>query len=217
MQPDRLSDEQLDELAAELAPRLSTGTHGDRVILPRRQFVAAVGGTLGAGALMALGVDEATAQAAGSVGTAQDPVDVNAWDLDVANEVTSDVDFGGNDVTGVGSVSADDLAITQSTNISRSSRTIASGEISAGDVTFVSLDGEGGDDDDLDMITGGTDGDIIILRRGNATITVRHNIGSGGDRIFLDGQTDKILDDATDKLMLIKDNVWCELSSSNNL
>ena len=111
MQPDRLSDEQLDQLAADLAPRLPTGTHGDRVILPRRQFVAALGGTLGAGALMALGVDEATAQAAGSVGTTEDPVDVNAWDLDVANEVTSDVDMAGNDVSNVGSVSTAGLTV----------------------------------------------------------------------------------------------------------
>ena len=111
MQPDRLSDEQLDQLAAELAPRLPTGTHGDRVILPRRQFVAALGGTLGAGALMALGVDEATAQAAGSVGTAEEPVDLNAWDLDVANEVTSDVDMAGNDMTGVGSFSTETLSV----------------------------------------------------------------------------------------------------------
>ena len=105
MQPDRLSDEQLDELAAELAPRLPTGTHGDRVILPRRQFVAALGGTLGAGALMALGVDEATAQAAGQQGTAEEPNDMFAWDLDVQNGAT----FNGTDIEGVGTLSAEDL------------------------------------------------------------------------------------------------------------
>ena len=105
MQPDRLSDEQLDELAAELAPRLPTGTHGDRVILPRRQFIAALGGTLGAGALMALGVDEATAQAAGQQGTAEEPNDMFAWDLDVQNGAT----FNGTDIEGVGSLSADEV------------------------------------------------------------------------------------------------------------
>ena len=81
MDPTDLSDDQLDQLAHQLAGRLPTGTHGDRVVLSRRQFAAATSGVLSAGALMALGVDEATAQAAGQVGTDSDPVDLVAYSL----------------------------------------------------------------------------------------------------------------------------------------
>lgn len=81
MDPTDLSDDQLDELADQLAGRLPTGTHGDRVVLSRRQFAAATTGTLSAGALMALGVDEASAQAAGQVGTSSNPVDLVAYSL----------------------------------------------------------------------------------------------------------------------------------------
>ncbi|MDR9381602.1 MAG: hypothetical protein RI560_08025, partial [Natronomonas sp.] len=48
------------------------------------------------------------------VGTASEPVDVQAWDLDVQGQVTRDIDFGGNDATnvgalGVGSVDVDEI------------------------------------------------------------------------------------------------------------
>jgi len=85
MDIDDLTDEQLDQLAADLAPRFPTGTHGDRVVLTKRQFIGAATGVLSAGALMALGVDEASAQAAGQVGTSSNPVDVEAYDIQVAN------------------------------------------------------------------------------------------------------------------------------------
>lgn len=85
MDPADLSDDQLDDLADQLAGRLPTGTHGDRVVLSRRQFAAVASGTLSAGALMALGVDSASAQAAGQVGTSTDPVDLVAYSLDDRN------------------------------------------------------------------------------------------------------------------------------------
>lgn len=105
MDPTDLSDAQLDQLAQRLAPHLPTGTHGDNVILSRRAFAAAVGGTLGASGLVALGVDPAAAQAAGQVGTSADPVDAFVYDLDVANALQSDLDAGGNSLTNVGSLS----------------------------------------------------------------------------------------------------------------
>ncbi|RAW44067.1 hypothetical protein DQW50_16210 [Halorubrum sp. 48-1-W] len=111
MDPAQLSDDQLDDLATKLAPRLPTGTHGDRVILSRRQFAAAATGTLGAGALMALGVDPASAQAAGQVGTASEPVDAYAYDLNVANGVTSSLAMNGNDIENAGTVSTDETII----------------------------------------------------------------------------------------------------------
>jgi len=168
MQPDRLSDEQLDDLAAELAPRLPTGTHGDHVILRRRQFIGAMGGTVGAGALMALGVDRAAAEAAGQQGTADDPNDMFAWDLDVANEVTSDVDMAGNDLAGVGSFSTDNIEID-------------------GSVHYAA------DDDDLDdILSMASGGELIIL--GPADFTDSRTVdtevsimGLGGARVPLNG------------------------------
>lgn len=101
MDPTDLSDDQLDQLAQQLAGRLPTGTHGDRVVLSRRQFAAAATGTLGAGALMALGVDEASAQAAGQQGTASSPNDMFAYNLDVQNGA----EFNGTDIENAGSLS----------------------------------------------------------------------------------------------------------------
>jgi hypothetical protein len=105
MDPTDLSDAQLDQLADQLAGRLPSGTHGDRVVLSRRAFAAAVGGTLGASGLVALGVDPAAAQAAGQVGTSSDPVDAFAYNLDVQNGAT----FNGTDISGVGSFSTDTI------------------------------------------------------------------------------------------------------------
>jgi len=117
MDPRDLSDDQLDQLAQQLAGRLPTGTHGDRVVLSRRQFALAASGVLSAGALTALGVDEASAQAAGQVGTASEPVDAFVYDLDVANAVTSSLPMGGNDIENAGSVSIDSVDITNPTKI----------------------------------------------------------------------------------------------------
>jgi len=110
MDPTDLSDAQLDQLAQRLAPHLPSGTHGDRVVLSRRAFAAAVGGTLGASGLVALGVDPAAAQAAGQVGTSSDPVDAFTYDLVVQNALQSDLDAGGNKLTNVGSLSTESVA-----------------------------------------------------------------------------------------------------------
>ena len=109
MDPDALSDDEAAKLAHRLAPHLPTGTHGDRVILPRRAFIAGAVGTLSAGALMALGVDEAAAQAAGQQGTPQEPNNMYAYDLNVANAVTSSLPMNGNDIENAGAVSAEKL------------------------------------------------------------------------------------------------------------
>jgi hypothetical protein len=81
MASDPLTDDQLDDLAERVADRLPPGSYGDRVVLTRRQLVAAATGTLSTGALISLGVDPAAAQAAGQVGTTSDPVDVVAYSV----------------------------------------------------------------------------------------------------------------------------------------
>lgn len=82
--PDQPTD--IDAVAERVLERLDPGTViDDKIILNRRQLLAIAGSGLGAGALAALGVEEASAQTgpAGQVGTDAEPVDVFAWDLDV--------------------------------------------------------------------------------------------------------------------------------------
>jgi hypothetical protein len=102
MDPTQLTDDQASQLADQIAPHLPIGTHGDRVVLTRRQFAAAATGTLSAGALMALGVDEASAQAAGQVGTSSSPVDVYAaggGTVELEGDVTSTSVTNGYEIT----------------------------------------------------------------------------------------------------------------------
>ena len=166
MDPQQLDDDQLDDLAAQLAPRFPTGTHGDRVVLSRRQFAAAATGTLGAGALMALGVDEASAQAAGQQGTASSPNDMFAYDLNVANSVTSSLPMNGNDIENAGSVSTEALANAGTTT------TLVADPISsaASSVSF---------DVDTDIYDGII---LIILMEGaSGTSTIDLTVGSAAD------------------------------------
>jgi len=77
----------------------STATSTRRSILGSAAAAAGLGG-------LGYGVRQAQAQAsgpAGQVGTDSEPVDVNAWDLDVQGQVTRDIDFGGYGVTNGGS------------------------------------------------------------------------------------------------------------------
>jgi hypothetical protein len=81
-----LSDADRKALASDVAEELDTGRYGDRFVLSRRQLLSIAGGSAGVAGLTALGVDPATAQsAAGQVGTSSEPVDVEAYDLTVAN------------------------------------------------------------------------------------------------------------------------------------
>jgi hypothetical protein len=81
MDPTDLSDDQLDQLAQQLAGRLPTGTHGDRVVLSRRQALAVASGTVSLGALLGLGSDSALAQA--SADTSDGTVRGNGGGADV--------------------------------------------------------------------------------------------------------------------------------------
>lgn len=81
--------------------------------------------------------------------------------------------------------------------------------------------GFGGAADNLDTISGGEDGDLLVLRPSSQTITVRH----AQDNISLndvDGDTngdDCTLAGTKDKLVLIYDGAtsnWCEIARSDN-
>jgi len=77
---DATDDPDTEALAEAVVAELDTGTVvDDKIVVSRRGLTALIGAGLGAGALSMLGVDKATAQqAAGQVGTASDPVDVEA-------------------------------------------------------------------------------------------------------------------------------------------
>lgn len=112
MDIDSLTDDDLDQLASQLAGRLPTGRYGGQFVLSRRQLLSLAGGSAGVAGLTALGVDPATAQsAAGQVGTQSSPEDVFAFDLDVQGALQRDLDAGGHAIENAGSVSTEDLAI----------------------------------------------------------------------------------------------------------
>ena len=88
----------------------------------RRSVVASLLGAGAVGGLAGYGSQSARAQAsgpAGQVGTGEEPVDVEAWNLTVQNEadgvggvenpLTETLEADGNDVTGVGAVEADSI------------------------------------------------------------------------------------------------------------
>lgn len=121
MDIDALTDDDLDELASQLAGRLPTGRYGGQFVLSRRQLLTLAGGSAGVAGLTALGVDPATAQsAAGQVGTEASPEDVFAYDLDVQGALQRDLDAGGQAIENAGSVS------TEGTIIDPSGQTIRS-------------------------------------------------------------------------------------------
>ena len=74
------------------------------------------------------------------------------------------------------------------------------------------LNGQGDLADDLDTINGGIDGDIVILKRGDDIITVKHGTGN----ITLPGGADVVLAANNDMLTLqwcADDDEWYCLSS----
>ena len=93
--------------------------------------------------------------------------------------------------------------------------TIATGVI-AKTKSFHKVDTEaGGATDDLDSITGGAEGDILVLKATDGTHTVVCKHGTGNLR--LDGAADFSLDSADDSITLIYDGTnWLELARSNN-
>lgn len=91
--------------------------------------------------------------------------------------------------------------------------------ISSGAVTVIgshhSIDTEAdAGTDDLDTISGGEEGDILILKQEEITRvpTVKHNVGN----ILLDASTDFALDTPFDRLVLQKhEGLWVEISRTN--
>jgi len=89
MPDDSPDDRDVSELARAVVAELEPGTViDDKLILSRRQAIGLATGSIGVGALATLGADTAAAQAAGQVGTASEPIDVEAHDLNAQNSLT---------------------------------------------------------------------------------------------------------------------------------
>jgi len=91
----------------------------------RRGFVKAAAAVAGFGALGIYSSYPASAQASGQIGTSSEPVDVEAYDLNVQgtanglvqNPLAGDLDAGGNSVTNAAAVEAESATITDGSSI----------------------------------------------------------------------------------------------------
>jgi hypothetical protein len=100
------------------------------------------------------------------------------------------------------------------------SATIASGVITA-TRSYMIVDTEGAAaSDDLDSVSGGSDGDMLVLRTANSgrDVTVKHSAGAGGTGTFrLNGQTDKVLSSTSDILMCMRvGGLWVQFGYGDN-
>ena len=96
--------------------------------------------------------------------------------------------------------------------------TIAGGVVAV-TKTYHSIITQGGADDQLDTATGGSEGDILILKSNlsatNGIVTVAN--ATGADAFILAGGANFVLDHIDDRLMLIHNGTeWVEISRSAN-
>ena len=99
--------------------------------------------------------------------------------------------------------------------------TIANGAVAVTQTyhSIIVENGTGSGNDQLDTATGGSEGDILILKAntsgGADTVTVAN--GTGADTFILAAGANFVLDHIDDRLMLIHNGTeWCELSRSSN-
>jgi len=90
--------------------------------------------------------------------------------------------------------------------------TISSGAVTVGDDGMYTVLGEGSAADVLTTISGGTAGDVVVLRAGAQVIT----IDSGAGNIVLSGGVDKALsDEDVSSIVLVYDGTnWVEIASN---
>ena len=110
----------------------------------------------------------------------------------------------------------DDLTVNDKFNLQASSTAISAGAIAYAN-GYMEIGPESGTADDLDTITGGVKGDILIIRSSSSsnTITILH---SGGN--ILTSTTESIvLDSSADKVMFINQDGtnWAQVASSTQL
>lgn len=133
----------------------------------------------------------------------------------VFNEGGNDLDFrveGSTDSSVIRVDASEDTVEFGIVVLKKTTVTISSGAITA-DSSFMAVDGEGGTADNLTAINGTKEGQIIVLTRGNADITVVN-----GGNINLANNTNFTMDDNADKIWLINRNgtQLDEMSRSTN-
>ncbi len=119
------------------------------------------------------------------------------------------------------SVSTGIARITKQARVESTDLAISGGSIPY-DAPFIRIASEDGSADNLDEITdGANNGNILILssQANAADITLRHNEGTGGTGLRLDGQSNFTLTNTNDKIILIYNAAgerWNEISRSDN-
>jgi len=114
MASDSGDDAELRERVAALEETVAEQHHSidspEQPTASRRGFLSAAAAVAGLGALGIYSSYPASAQAAGQVGSASNPIDVEAWTLTVQNQLAGDLDAGGNDLTNVGAAEVGELS-----------------------------------------------------------------------------------------------------------
>jgi hypothetical protein len=171
MASDPGADAELRERVAQLEETVAEQQHHssespEQPSASRRGFLSAAAAVAGLGALGAYSSYPASAQAAGQVGTSSEPVDVEAYDLNVQgsvsgidtggveNPLTADLDADGNSLTNLASVETTDMVAdsvsTEQINTelsikpSMSVSSIQSEIDSAGPNTYINFEAGGG-------------------------------------------------------------------------
>jgi len=104
--------ERVAQLEETVAEQQATSESPEQPSASRRGFVKAAAAVAGLGALGIYSSYPASAQAAGQVGSASNPIDVKAWNLTVQNQLAGDLDAGGNSLANVGAVETERVNIT---------------------------------------------------------------------------------------------------------
>ena len=133
------------------------------------------------------------------------------------------VHVGGTSDPGTDDLLVDGLTTSKGYKSIRNDKTIASGAIDGTDCTFIGVSVESGTADNLDNITGGVDGQIVVLtaRVADTIITVRDDSVSSGN-ICTSGAASRPLERAStgcDMLMLIYNALaseWQEIGYGAN-
>jgi len=113
------------------------------------------------------------------------------------------------------SISTDRASINKRLNVSQSQLQISSNSIPY-QSSYIALEGEGRNADNLDNITGGqNEGDLIMLRAAAENITLRHTQGGAGE-LHLEGGTNKTLRGAQYRIILTYNafnDTWVQTTS----
>jgi len=130
--------------------------------------------------------------------------------VDGTRAMSGGLDMGNNAISNASSVSTDSASISSSFRLPSSTETISSGDIPYSS-PYIVVNGEGGSADTLNNVTGASDGDIVVIQRGDADITVSDGTGN----IRTSGTADFTLQSGIDSIVLMyagDTGVWFEIA-----